>query len=280
MFVFGKLDGRPPINNLAAGSKDNLLFAYDRHSGQNFLIDTGAEISVLPATANDLRHGPRGRPLAAANGTAMKSYGQRDLTLKIGSQQYDWTFTIADVNRPILGADFLRTNSLLVDLNGGRLIHSGTYASISLITSPHSAPHLSLVTENYPNGFSKLLTDRPSLTTPTFSSTTTKHGVTHHIATAGPPIHAHARRLAPDKLEVARAEFDSMESLGIVRRSNSPWASPLHVTPKPNGGWRPCGDYRHLNNATTPDWYPIPYIQDLSSRLAGCTTFSKRVSSN
>ena len=151
---FGKLDSRPPIHNLVAGSKDNLLFAFDRQSGQNFLIDTGAEISVLPATANDRRHGQKGRSLAAANGTSIQSYGQRSLSLKIGSHQYDWSFTIADVNRPILGADFLRANALLIDLKGGRLVHSHTYTSISLITSQHSAPHLSVVTENHRNSFS------------------------------------------------------------------------------------------------------------------------------
>jgi cleavage and polyadenylation specificity factor subunit 1 len=47
------------------------------------------------------------------------------------------------------------------------------------------------------------------------------------------------------------------------------------VVPKANGGWRPCGDFRRLNEATTPDRYPVPHIQDFSARLAGTHIFSK-----
>ncbi|KAJ8372904.1 hypothetical protein AAFF_G00275540 [Aldrovandia affinis] len=43
-----------------------------------------------------------------------------------------------------------------------------------------------------------------------------KHGVDHFIATTGPPATPGARRLDPQKLAVAKAEFDSMERLGIV----------------------------------------------------------------
>ena len=63
--------------------------------------------------------------------------------------------------------------------------------------------------------------------------------------------------------------------MDIVRPSSSTWASPLHLVSKGNGDWRPCGDYRRLNDIVTPDCYPIPHIQDFASNLAGTTIFSK-----
>ena len=47
------------------------------------------------------------------------------------------------------------------------------------------------------------------------------------------------------------------------------------MVPKANGDWRPCGDFRRLNEATTPDRYPVPHIQDFTAGLAGAEVFSK-----
>ncbi len=104
---------------------------------------------------------------------------------------------------------------------------------------------------------------------------TPNHGVKNHIHTGSlPPVFAKSLRLDPEKLQVAKVEFRRLESAGIVRRSKSPWASPLHMVQK-DGSWRPCGDYCRLNLVTTPDKYPLPNMEDLSNGLHGCTIFSK-----
>jgi hypothetical protein len=101
-----------------------------------------------------------------------------------------------------------------------------------------------------------------------------KHKIRHTIETTGRPVFAKARRLDPDKLRKAEAEFRELEAAGIIHRSDSPWSSPLHMVCKKDGSWRPCGDYRRLNLATTHDRYPLPSILNLSNKLHGCKLFS------
>ena len=44
---------------------------------------------------------------------------------------------------------------------------------------------------------------------------------------------------------------------------------------KKDGTSRPCGDYRHLNERTVGNAYPIPHLHDLAANLSGCRYFSK-----
>ncbi len=258
----------------AAGQTiSSLFFVRDHQSSRRFLVDSGAEVSVIPASTEDKRNHPRGHPLTAANGTQINTYGSRKIRLQLCNRLYEWTFHVAAVDKPLMGADFLHHSGLLVDVRDRQLIHPEDFSFTPLILAKGS--HIQGLTFGPGDCYARLLAKFPTLTEPTFSSPTTKHGVVLHIPTTGPPVRARARRLPPDKLAAAKAEFLKMEEMGIVRRSNSCWSSPLHIVDKEDGSKRPCGDYKWLNDITTPDRYPVPHIHDFSSNLAGKIIFSK-----
>ena len=98
------------------------VFVWDRLFGRRFLVDTGAFVSLLPATRTDCHSGAGGSCLAATNNSVIRTFGKCTVPLLIDSHCYEWSFIIADVSQPILGADFLCANLLLVDVKGQRLI--------------------------------------------------------------------------------------------------------------------------------------------------------------
>ena len=142
-----------------------------------------------------------------------------------------------------------------------RLVDATMYQSARLCSTRAIIPHLDSISVST-NQYNLLLANFPNITTPNFRQSPNRHEVHHFISTKGPPVHACARRLPPDKLTIAKAEFERMKKMGIVRKSSSPWASPLHMVPKTSGGRRSCGNYRRLNDVTTPDKYPVPNIQN------------------
>ena len=251
-----------------------LLHVQDTATGISFLVDTGAEVSVvLPSQEDIKRHPQPNRSLIAANGSPIDTYGVKRMILKINHSQFSWTFRIAKAHVHIIGADFLRAHALVPDLVNRQLICLKNLKILHGSLKPSCSVKITSIIAQ--NEFMSMLRCRPALTTPTFASKTPKHNVQHYIVTTGPPVKSKARRLHPEKLAFAKNEFETFVRLGIARRSWSPYSSPLHVAPKPGGGYRPCGDYRLLNNITKEDRYPVPRIQDFAAQLAGCVIFSK-----
>ncbi|CAH2210398.1 jg24624 [Pararge aegeria aegeria] len=82
-----------------------------------FLIDTGANVSVIPVSKVNPRqrkHSGSDYKLFAANGTEIKTFGVITLELNLGLRRsFKWSFIICDVNQPIIGADFLKNHSLI-----------------------------------------------------------------------------------------------------------------------------------------------------------------------
>ena len=62
---------------------------------------------------------------------------------------------------------------------------------------------------------------------------------------------------------------------GYIRPSQSPMASPFFFVSKKDGKLRPCQDYRHLNEWTIKNAYPLPLISEIMDKLKGAKYFTK-----
>ena len=172
-------------------------------------------MSVIPPTAADQKH-KQDLGLRAVNGSPIPTYGTRSITLDLGLQRvFRWIFIVADIQTPILGADFLREYGLLVNLRQGCLLDATTSLQSKGIIYHIASPSPSL-TQLHNTDYHTILAEFPSVTKPCTSPRPVRHTVTHHIQTTGPTVHSRARRLPPDHLRIARNEFEHMMEQGII----------------------------------------------------------------
>ena len=100
----------------------HILYIRDTIFGRQFLVDTGAEVSVFPVSGRDTREQESDGELQTANGSTCRTYGKRQLKISVDGRTFTWSFVIAEVTQPLLGADFLCDHGLIVDIKGKRLV--------------------------------------------------------------------------------------------------------------------------------------------------------------
>ncbi|UYV81616.1 hypothetical protein LAZ67_20001713 [Cordylochernes scorpioides] len=88
------------------------------------------------------------------------------------------------------------------------------------------------------------------------------------------PIRQKAYRHSPKERDIIEEQVKEMCEKGVIRKSTSPWASPVVLVKKSDGSYRFCVDYRKVNNVTEKFSYPLPDITDCPDRLAGMKYFS------
>jgi hypothetical protein len=74
-------------------------------------------------------------------------------------------------------------------------------------------------------------------------------------------------RLSDSERGEVRKIIDELLAHGIIRKSTSPFASPILLVRKKQGTYRMCVDFRELNAHTIKDKYPMPRIDDQLDRL-------------
>ena len=112
-----------------------------------------------------------------------------------------------------------------------------------------------------------------------FSKSEWDLGLTHlaeHSINTGDalPIKQPPRRVPMAYASEEKKAIEDLLAKGVIRKSTSPWASPIVLVRKKNGSVRPCVDYRKVNALVKPDGFPLPRVQDCLDAVAGSTLFS------
>ena len=70
----------------------------------------------------------------------------------------------------------------------------------------------------------------------------------------------------PKQVEIHK-QVQEMLANGIIEKSQATYYSQVMLTPKPDGSYRFCADYRNMNDATPDASWPIPNIAQLLTRI-------------
>ncbi|GFT13480.1 uncharacterized protein TNCV_2515271 [Trichonephila clavipes] len=150
------------VNALA---KKCRLFVFDKHTNQRYLIDSGADVSIIPKPNKNMQ--PNKFELFAANDSKIKTYGQKLLKLDLNLlRSFPWNFIIADVNIAIIGSDFLNKYGLIIDIKNKRLIDPLTKLSTKGERFTGYTPQIKTLAASLDSEYAAILRDFPDLTKP------------------------------------------------------------------------------------------------------------------
>lgn len=244
--VCGLLDSGSAVTILGSNSHLNLM-----------------SFSSLPVTECD-----NSRSFVTAGGQKLSTRGYVNLPVSFENQFHLLkAYIIPEVTSTlILGVDFWKKFQLLPKFSNAISLSNTNERQVSSIrqTALHSYddldPTQKAATDAIIENFNSISSERVGLGRTNL--------VEHHIDTGdSPPIRQRYYRLPPQKLRIISEEFDTMLQLGVVEPCESPWSSPVLLTPKKDGKLRFCLDSRKLNSVTRKDAYGLPYVSEILDNL-------------
>ena len=150
-----------PVTAAAAaapkGAHSCLLYLVDVASSKQYLMDSGSAFSILPHKSSAEPTGPH---LMTVDGKPLTCWGRRMCTVRTRTRECLWTFLLAPVAFPVLGADFLSNFRLLVDSSNKRQVargckliqlEQGKWTKVSVVTGVVAAAPPPALTPSSPS---------------------------------------------------------------------------------------------------------------------------------
>ena len=273
------------------------------------MIDSGSSVSLVKNSVVEkqwtqgvhrLTRIPNMR-LVTASGDNLPTYGYVQAPVIIGKHYYTHEFIVVnDLVAPlILGTDFLSQHALVLDYTSHpvSIYHSRMKGRpqqlplksmekvCTMVTTENSTTnvidHCAIpiyskqqqfeIPDNCSDNFASVVKDNQDLFVTTPGITTEAY---HSIVTVEAPVKIPPRHMPAFYKEEVEQQLKDMLERGIIEESSSPWMAPAVYTKKKSGELRICVDYRELNKRSRKDSYPLPLVDKVQNRLAGCTVFS------
>jgi len=241
------------------------------------LLDTGASFSFINKQYTRL-HNVRVKrskitKVEIGNATKVDICGSCSLTFRLNNSQYNWNFLVLD-NLSfdiILGADFLNHACLVIDVHNQCFYNANDNSRTFPFKGNPILYALHEIDEEKQTSLNKLLHDYQN-------TMSTEIGKTNYVKcrlkVEGKPVAQKPYFVTPKKRKLIQNHVREMLRLGVIRPSDSPWASPVAMQ-KEGDGYRFCLDYRMVNKMTQSDPFPIPRIESVMGRLQGAKYISK-----
>ena len=217
-------------------------------------VDTGATVSLV---SREFICGPLKPCYLKAQGVGgenLQVLGMKELSVCLGTFSVSHQFLVFGMrNTCILGADFLKSGGMIVDIGNAKLSWSmGEVELILEITAP-IVNKFGVLLENYSDFFVNGPSD------PLGRATQAEHWINTGDSR---PVKQKPYRIPVHLNKVVNKQVNDMLERSLICPSNSLWSSPIVLAPKKDGDYRFCVDFRRVNSATKKDAQPIPRIDD------------------
>jgi len=100
----------------------------------------------------------------------------------------------------------------------------------------------------------------------------TEHRI--QLKTGATPVRQHPYKAGLHARQMEKEQVEGMLRMEVIEPTNSEWASPVVLVPKPDGTPRFCIDNRRLNERTVKDSYPLPRMDECLDSLGEARVFS------
>ncbi|XP_061159755.1 uncharacterized protein K02A2.6-like [Syngnathus typhle] len=238
------------LGSVHAGSDPWYADITIRNHTVRFKIDTGADVSVIPAqmyfciNQNETELCKPDRPLIGPGGTPLNVLGMCKETLCKGEQKIqENVYVIRDLHMALLSRP----------------------ASVKLnLVSRADSIDIKMLNENYPK-----LCQGLGLMQQPYTIKLKPDAVPFSLSTP--------RRVPIPLLGKVKEELERMESIGVISRVEEPteWCSGMVPVPTKSDSVRICVDLTHLNEAVCREKYILPSVEQTLGSLTGAKVFSK-----